>query len=59
MLVNPDGTIWLVKGEVIPVVCRCGQVYQPPLHSEWSTCPRCEREVVHGTLTVRLVALPS
>lgn len=48
MRINRDGTIHLEAGEPIPVFCRCGKLYQPKLGSEYSRCPRCKRENVHG-----------
>jgi hypothetical protein len=51
MLVLPDGTVLLRAGEPIPVKCRCGQIYQPQIGSEWSACPHCFRENVHQAMT--------
>jgi hypothetical protein len=49
MRLLPNGNVVLEKGEPVPVFCRCAAIYQPRLHSEWSRCPDCGRENVHGT----------
>jgi hypothetical protein len=46
--IHKDGTVWLEEGEPLPVVCRCGALYQPETHSECSDCPKCGRTNVHG-----------
>lgn len=50
MKVVDNKTVHLEKDEVIPVFCRCGHIYQPPVYSEWSLCHQCGRENVHGVL---------
>lgn len=48
MRIRKDGTVWLDEGEVVPVYCRCGKLYQPETYSEVSDCPKCGRVNVHG-----------
>jgi len=37
----PKTIIFLEKGEIVPVICSCEHIYQPPLASESSVCPSC------------------
>jgi hypothetical protein len=41
-------TVELMKGEVIPVKCPCGCIYQPAEGSERSECPECHTVNLHG-----------
>lgn len=50
MKIQPDGTVHLDKGEVVPAFCPCGYIYQPEAGSEVSDCPKCHRVNVHGVL---------
>jgi hypothetical protein len=36
-----DGKVWLEYGELIPVFCDCGNIYQPIEGSESSRCSSC------------------
>ena len=50
MRIVSSETVILDKGEIIPCLCPCGEIYPPAEDSEWSVCPRCGRENVHGTM---------
>jgi hypothetical protein len=41
------GRVYLEKGEVAPVFCGCGHIYQPDAGSYSSACPKCDVRNVH------------
>ncbi len=43
------GRVWLECGEVLPVFCDCGHIYQPEAGSEHSLCPACRRLNDHSS----------
>jgi hypothetical protein len=48
VIVLTDGTVHLDKGEIVPVRCDwCSFVYQPPMGSNMSQCPQCEKWTEH------------
>ncbi len=56
MKVLADGRVWLDAGEILPVFCYCGHVYQPAAESERSDCPKCSRHNVHEKAELRPLA---
>lgn len=49
MIVYTDGTVYLEAGEVVPVRCDgCFHIYQPPVGSIVSHCPKCWCRMEHG-----------
>lgn len=44
--------VWLDKGEVVPVFCKCFAIYQPKADSESSRCPECGALNLHREQTV-------
>lgn len=53
-----NGKFWLAKGEVVPVVCKCGHVYQPDAGSMVSKCPKCQHVTIHDEQGVENVRRP-
>lgn len=47
MKVLSPKSVYLAEGEVAPVFCRCGAIYQPKAGSEKSTCPKCFKTNFH------------
>lgn len=47
MIVLPDRTVMLNEGEVIPVWCGCGNIYQPKAQTRFSKCPQCKNTNWH------------
>lgn len=47
MIITGEGRVYLEKGEVAPVVCVCGHIYQPPEGSYSSECPKCHVRIRH------------
>lgn len=48
MIVFPDRTVMLNEGEVIPVWCPCGEIYQPQAGTRVSWCPTCRKVNKHA-----------
>ena len=50
-----DGRVILFSGEVTPVLCSCGRLYQPEIDSDSSRCPRqsCRKLNVHHAVEVK------
>lgn len=36
-----NGRVWIDSGEIFPVFCECGHIYQPEESSTHSQCPVC------------------
>lgn len=49
MRILDENRVYLEKGEIVPVFCSCGEVYQPEKDSECSDCPKCGRLNHHET----------
>lgn len=47
MRILEGGRVYLEKGEIAPVFCGCGHIYQPAADSYSSTCPKCKARNVH------------
>jgi len=48
MRIQPDGSLYLEKGEVIPCVCcACGTLYPPKPGTLASECPQCGHVTIH------------
>ncbi len=56
MIVLGPGEVYLEEGEVVPVFCTCGTIYQPEESSQKSRCPRCSRLNNHRDHTVTPMA---
>jgi predicted Zn-ribbon and HTH transcriptional regulator len=44
--------VFLEEGEVMPVWCDCGAIYQPAPNSYSSICPECKARNVHSEVDV-------
>lgn len=47
MRILEGGRVYLEKGEIAPVFCGCGHIYQPAADSYSSTCSKCKARNVH------------